>query len=91
MRLTDEEIYPIWEKYHGTGEEQHELVKAQHKADVEWLEEPCPHGVPDFESYYIRGDGTMIGEPTTQCYRRACDQCWQEFKEGVKTLEPTTS
>ncbi len=50
-------------------------AQAQHKADVEYLEQPCPHGLGDF-----RDDDEYV--VATLCYRRACDQCWQEFKEA---------
>lgn len=48
------------------------VAEAQHKKDIEWLEQPCPHGIGDFHDK---------DEPTTQCFRYACGQCWQEFKE----------
>jgi len=37
------------------------------KAVMEWGKETCPH--------YIFGEGT-------QCYKHACDMCWESLKQS---------
>jgi len=72
--LSDDEICKLvndnptdcdWEKI---------VAQAQLQKIVQWLEEPCPHGIGDF-----RDDDL----PVTQCRRRCCDLCWNALKQEI--------
>ena len=49
------------------------VAKAQHQQDlkdfIEWGKETCPHD--------LFGEGT-------QCYKHACDMCWESLKQLVE-------
>ena len=71
MILTDEEMgkidipLNICKQWMSSRRYADSVAAAQLRKVVEWGEETCPHDL---------GEGT-------QCYKHACDMCWQSLKE----------